>query len=389
MPGLDIPPVDARVYALLAEAGFTGEPFNPRQHRSCELVERYVLDLVIDLLDGLELRPLLEEARTAEELVAARRFAPAFHRPLRWLLERLAQAAVVTREGARYRLRHDAPEPRLDGLRAAILESDASYAPTLALLDEARAAYPRVARGETTGERALFQKISLWPAYFSNRNAYYALNNRVAARAAAARLPRAGARVLEVGAGLGSATEALLEALRDQGAALPIAAYRLTEPVAFFRRRAERTLAGARPDLPLACAGLDIDGSWGEQGIEPASFELVWGVNVLHLARDLDATLRQAFDALAPGGWLVAGEGIRPVAGQPVGAEFPFQLLDAFVDVRTDPGTRPEPGFLTAEQWTAAFARAGFAPAELVPDVVRLRALHPGFFAAAVCGRRP
>jgi hypothetical protein len=72
-----------------------------------------------------------------------------------------------------------------------------------------------------------------------------------------------------------------------------------------------------------------------------------------------------------------------------VGAELPFQLLRSFTDVEIDPVTRPTPGFLTAEHWQAALARAGFTDVTLVPDALRLRALYPGFLAAAICGRRP
>jgi SAM-dependent methyltransferase len=267
-----------------------------------------------------------------------------------------------------------------------VLAADPSYAPTLALLDEATAIYPRVARGETSGERALFQKVSLWPAYFDNRNGYYALTNRVAARAAARRLPASGARVLEVGAGLGSATAALLAEIAGQTA---LSSYRVTEPVPFFRRRAERTLPASHPGVALAFADLDLNRPWGSQGITPGGTDLVWGVNVFHLARDLDVTLREAYAALAPGAWLVIGEGIRPTPRTPVGAEFPFQLLERFADVVLDPHTRPTPGFLTAEHWLAALGRAGFTEAAMVPDVVRLRPFNPGFLAAAACGRRP
>lgn len=386
-------PVDPRVYAILAEAGFGTDLFNPRQHRSCELVEHYVLELVVHLIARLDLEGGLARRRTVAELLANGGLVPAFHRPLRWLLERLAADGLLERDGtddqARYRLPAPLPSTGLDELRAQVLASDASYAPTLALLDEAAAVYPRVASGEITGERALFQKVSLWSAYFSNRNGYYALNNRVTARVAAARLPPAGATVLELGAGLGSATEALLDELAARGARHPLAGYRVTEPVPFFRRRTERALTVTHPDLPLVFADLDLNQPWRAQGIEPGTQQLVWAVNVFHLARDLDATLREARAALAPGGWLVIGEGVRPAPGQPVGAEFPFQLLERFGDVALDPETRPTPGFLTAEHWLGALARAGFAGVETVPDVVRLRALYPGFLATAVCGRRP
>jgi hypothetical protein len=70
-----------------------------------------------------------------------------------------------------------------------------------------------------------------------------------------------------------------------------------------------------------------------------------------------------------------------------VGAEFPFRLLESFTSVRLD-ATRQTPGFLTAEEWQAAFMRAGFVDVTLVPDVFRLRAYYPGMLAAAVCGRK-
>jgi len=385
MPPFVASPVDPQLYALLAEAGFGDDVFNPHQHWSCELVEHYALRLAIDLVARLELAPLLAEPRTVEELLAARGFVPGFGPALGWLLERLALAGASTRDtDGRYRLAAPLPSPDLAALRAEGLAADASYAPAFALLDEAAALYPRVARGETDGESALFRRLPLWFAYFSNQNGYYALNNRVTARAAAARL--AGGAVLEVGAGLGSATEALLDALGERVA---LASYLATEPVPLFRRRAERTLRAAHPRAPLAFAALDMNRPWAAQGAAPGSAQLVWGVNVFHLARDLDAVLAQARATLAPGGWLVIGEGLRPRRGEPVDAELPFRLLASFTDVVLDPATRATPGFLTAEEWLAALARAGFTGLEVVPDAVRLRAYHAGMWAAAVCGRRP
>jgi SAM-dependent methyltransferase len=372
--------------AVLAEAGFDATLFNPRQHESCELVERYALALAIDLAGRLELGPALAGGVGLDELLAARGFVPRFRIALAWILDRLALAGLLSRDGAgRYRLVRPLSDPDLAPLRTAGIALDPSYAPAYALLDEAAALYPAVARGEASGEQALFRKLALWFAYFSNANSYYAINNRVAAAAVAARLAP-GAAVLEVGAGLGSATEALLERIGERGT---LGSYRLTEPVALFRRRAERTLATAYPSVPLSFGSLDINQPWAAQGIEAGSVQLVWGVNVFHLARSLPAVLAEARAAFAPGGWLVVGEGLRPFPREPVGAELPFQILESFVDVDLDPGARPTPGFLTAEEWLGALARAGFLECTLVPDAIRLRAIHPGFYAAAVCGRAP
>jgi SAM-dependent methyltransferase len=387
MTPFEVRPADPRLYSMLAEAGFGSDVFNPEQHRSCELVEVYVLTLAVELAGQLRLPALLAVARTLDEVLAAGDFVPAFRVPLRWLLRRLARAALVERDGDTYRLAAPLPAPPRTQLRAEGLARDPSYAPVYALLDEAAAIYPGVARGEVSAEAVLLRRAALWFNYFTNANAYYALNNRVAAHAAAARLPDAGGTVLEVGAGLGSATEALFEALGPRTGAL--GAYRATEPVHLFRRRAERTLGARWAGVPRASAGLDINQPWAAQDVPPGGYDLVWGVNVFHLARDLATTLREARAALVRGGWLVIGEGLRPLAGEPVGAEFPFQILESFVAVDTDDELRPEPGFLTAEQWLAALARAGFEQVEVVPDVIRLRTAYPGFLAGAVCGRRP
>lgn len=379
-------PAEPGTYEILAEAGFGDALFNPRQHRGCELADRYAVHVAIDLLHELGLAPLLAEPADVDALLAARAFVPAFRPALAWLLAWLTTAGVLVEERGRRRLAGPPPATDRPGLKAAGLENDPSYAPAYALLDEAAAIYPRVARGEVSAERALFQKVSLWASYFDNAHGYYALNNRVAAHGAAACVGD-GAAVVEVGAGLGSATQALLDALGAHAGR--IASYRFTEPVPFFRRRAERTLASTRPGVRFTFAALDLNVPWAAQGVAAGSATLVWGVNVFHLARDLRPTLEEARAALAPGGWLVLGEGIRPERGRAVGPELPFQLLDAFVDVVLDPETRSAPGFLTAEEWRSALQQAGFTDVRFVPDVIRLRALSPRFFAAAVCARRP
>jgi SAM-dependent methyltransferase len=384
---LDVQPLDPRAYAVLAEAGLGPALFNPRQHRSCVLVERYARDRTVDLCGRLGILDALRAPRSRDGVRDACGFVRAFDRALGWLLEHARQAGALQRAGDEYRLVLPTPPTAPAEIKAAGLAADPSYAPAYDLLDIAADLYPRVARGEVQGERALFLRVGLWLSYFNNANGYYALNNRVAAHAAAERLAPAGT-VLEVGAGLGSATDALLDALRARDRLPELACYRVTEPVVFFRRRAERALAAAWPDAPVRIGELDLNASWSAQGVDPGSCSLVWGVNVFHLARRLDDVLAAGREALAPGGWLVIGEGVRPAAAETVGAELPFQLLDGFHDVLLDPVTRPTAGFLTADAWHAALRRAGFSDVETVPDVARLQRYHPGLLTVAFCTRR-
>jgi len=214
------------------------------------------------------------------------------------------------------------------------------------------------------------------------------VNNWVGAAVAAARLSsRPKIRILELGAGAGSASEILLRWFDERGLLPRIERYLITEPNAFFRRRGQRELSKQYHDLPLQWGALDINLRWDTQGVAGGEFDLVYGVNVLHVAKELLFSLSQARDALAADGWLVIGECVRPYVNQPIYAELIFQILDSFTGVNTDPEIRPNPGFLTADQWRRAFTRAGFECVEVAPDVDRIREVYSHFFTGAICGQ--
>jgi len=107
----------------------------------------------------------------------------------------------------------------------------------------------------------------------------------------------------------------------------------------------------------------------------------------MHISKNLLFSLSEARAALAPDGWLVIGECVRPYDNQPIYPELMFQILDSFTDVQTNPEIRPNPGFLTAEQWRRAFSRAGFSHANVAPDIDRIREIYPHFFTGAISGQ--
>src|SRR5262249_59487700 len=103
-----------------------------------------------------------------------------------------------------------------------------------------------------------------------------------------------------------------LAEVRAAGREADVGACRMSAPVPFFRRRAQRALEAAWPGGPLSVEELDINRPWAAQDVAPGSCTLVWGVNVFHLASRLDEVLSEARAALRSGGWLVVGEGVRP-----------------------------------------------------------------------------
>jgi SAM-dependent methyltransferase len=392
MPDFNPGKPDPRLTALLAE--YPMELFDDALFQSIEWADRYSRGLAFDILERLGVLGSLDRWWSADALCCRGGFDPRFRGALVWLLERLVESgdviATETEGERRYRCGHEPRRPALEALRQAGLAIHPANRATLDLLDAAAQAYPSVARGESGGEEALFQRggPGLWLAYFHNDNPLYAVNNRVSAIAAANRLADKPAwRLLEIGAGGGSATEALLSVLAGRGLLNRIERYLVTEPSPFFRRRCARELKRKYPDLPLEIKALDIDQPWEDQGAGAGDFDLVYGVNVLHVARDLLFSLRQARASLALDGWLVAGECVRPFPDHTIYIELVFQLLEGFTRVTTDPGIRPSPGFLCPEHWQRALGAAEFSSCQLSPDHLLTRDIYPRLFIAAVCGR--
>lgn len=388
------PPRNLAVDDLLGEV--PRELFSERLYQACELVERYVSDWAVAIAQRRELEPELAQGTTARAILRSRRYPEEESPALDWLLARLAEAGHLERSpsepGPVYRLERPLPAPEVDELRSVGLAIDPAIAPTLAILDTAGEAFPKVLAGALTGEQALFTGASmqLWTQYFHNANPIYALNNRMAAIAAANRLrPGAPIRILEIGAGAGSAAEALLDELRDRGRLAEIAEYRLTEPNPMLRRRASRSLGARYPGLPLADQSYDIDQAPSGQGLPEAGFDLVFAVNVLHIAQDLGASLEWLHSLLAPGGWLVGGECQRLFPQQTIPIELIFEQLASFTQVKLDREVRGSHGFLTPEQWRQALAATGFAELTEVPNLSRIREHYPRFFSGALCARRP
>jgi len=316
--------------------------------------------------------------------------------PLDWMLRHLTARGLLEElsAGTEFRYRSLGPFPALDPapIREEQLRDEPSWIPAYVLAETVARDYPAFLRGEVTGEEVLFspRRLRLWSDYFSNDNGLYVVNNRLGALAVEQWLPRSGGVVLELGGGLGSGALALLERLEGAGRLGAIAEYRFTELVPAFLRRGEQALRTRHPGLSrVTFASLDMNRPFGEQGVAPASVSVVYAVNTLHVAHDLDFTLGEVLRALEPGGRLIVSECVRSHARQPIEAEFVFNLTETFRSPRLHPLYRPSGGFLTPGQWRGAMEAAGFVDIRFLPDIVRVQDEAPRFIAAAIGATRP
>ena len=370
--------------------------FNDSFIASFDLFEEYIARLALALFRAIGLEAACQHEASIAQAVARAGLVPATALlPVSWILAMLATRKWISaRAGAdgerRYRVEQALPELDADEILERQRAHDPRCLPSFEIAALAAAHWPAVLRGETSGEQALFgpEGIVPWVKYFSNDNPLYAISNTVGAIAAARALPAGPAAILEIGGGLGSGADTLLAQLENSGRAAQVSSYHLTEISPLFLKRAQRNLSARHPHCNFQYSALDIDRPFAQAAIAPASCSLVYGVNVLHVARDLTATLGELRKALSKGGMLVMAECVRPFPDTPLHLELIFNLLSSFRDAVLVPGWRPNGGFLTPEQWTAALAANGFDDVRIFPDIAAIRTAYPSFVVAAIVARR-
>ena len=160
-------------------------------------------------------------------------------------------------------------------------------------------------------------------------------------------------RVLEVGAGIGSATEYVLPELPAGRFE-----YTYTDISAGFFAEAETRFSTA--DTSIDYRVLDIEKDPVDQGFEAHGYDLVVAANVLHATRHLDETLAHCGTLLAPSGLLVALENQRGRGWM----DLIFGQLDGWW--RFADRYRPDHALAGPAVWRQALADAGFAESEVL-----------------------
>jgi SAM-dependent methyltransferase len=360
--------------------------FDENLRRACERLDGYIGALALELAAILELP--VGEPLQLDALFASHGWNERGRLAVAWLLETLELYGLAERAAERWRFAGGRSAVASAALREEAERAMPAARPAYEVLALCAGALPAVLRGELRGEDALFgpTTLGLWFEYFSNANPHYGPSNAITG-VAAARAARSGCCVLEFGGGGGSAAEAVLRALAEADKAP--ARYVFTELQPAFLRRGARAVQQA---LPAGCEfssnRFDINLDPAGQGLEGGRFDLAFGVNTLHLAHDLLATLANLRGLLRPGGALIVGELLRPRPDAAVHLELPFTLLEAYSNAPLLPGIRPRPGFMSARGWIRALEAAGFSEITVLPaQVERCAAIYPGFYSGAITAR--
>lgn len=176
--------------------------------------------------------------------------------------------------------------------------------------------------------------------------------NAMTAAAVAEALQRRGpgpVRILEVGAGTGATTAALLPLLQGRDGSH----YQFTDLAPAFLTTAQRTF-NEQPGIEFT--RFDLEQAPATQGLTPGSFDIVVAANVVHATADLRRSLTHLHTLLAPGGLLAL---VESTAAQRWW-DLVFGLTEGWWRF-TDTDLRPRHPLLPAETWRSLLTEQGFA----------------------------
>lgn len=159
-------------------------------------------------------------------------------------------------------------------------------------------------------------------------------------------------RILEIGAGTGSATYHILPLLKQTPCR-----YTFTDVSRYFTQQAKQAFSDY--DF-LDYRSLDISADLQAQGFEPSSYDIIIASNVLHATSDLELTLLHCRQLLADGGQLILLEGVQATPW----VDAVFGLTEgwwAFND-----SLRQDYPLLTQRQWQSALQDQGLDAEMLV-----------------------
>ena len=327
-------------------------------------LERLARSYALAALDKLGWRRSAGESVDADGLRQRLQVSGEHERLFRRMLEMVAQAGVLDEQEDRFVVAVGSGEPLPDDLlpdaeqfATAMSGRYAHGSNEIGLFRRSGGALPDVLRGDEDRLTLLFSSGEPSAADLYRKAPVARAANRMLADAVAALLrdlPEGRRlRVIEVGAGTGSATAAVLPEL-------PAGRYdyTYTDISAGFFAEAEASFGGSESAIEYRV--LDIEHDPMSQGFDAHGYDLVIASNVLHATRYLHETLAHCRALLAPSGQLVALENLR---GQGW-LDLTFGQLDGWWRFADD--YRPHHALASPAVWRRALGDSGFADAAVL-----------------------
>lgn len=347
-------------------ADYLEEEGVPRANRTALLsdLEFWSLSRALWTLETLGWKRVVGQVVNSEELRAELGVEDVHKRVFRRLLEMLARCAILeeNEDGFLVKLGNDDPLPDdlpadPDTVADDLAKQHPHGATEIGLFGRCGKSLPEVLRGRADPLTLLFSSGYPTPADLYVRAPIALAANRLlrdAVRALLTDLPSGRhLRIIEIGAGTGSATASVLPELPDGRFE-----YVYTDISAGFFAEAESRFGDGGGCIEYR--PLDIEKDPVEQGFDAHAYDLIIASNVLHATRSLNETLGHCLKLLAPSGQMVALENLRGQGWM----DLTFGQLDGWWRFADD--YRPHHALAGPEVWERALRDSGFEAVEVL-----------------------
>ncbi len=355
--------VEWREQGLPRSGGESGlEKYGELAPRLNELAGAYVVNTLLEV--GLEFR--LGTRFVASDLP---RVTPAHRRVLGSMLEMLEEGGFLQRDGDHWRVVSTPPRHDPHAMARSIRQAFPGGGPEVALLERLGELLPNVLTGGCDALQVLFPSgsLALAEAFYADsafsRTANASLRDTVASAIETSGGGRL--RVLEIGAGTGSATATVLPLLPAGRTE-----YVFSDVSPIFLGHGKKKF-GTYPFIRYEL--IDVE----REPTDYESYDVVIAANVLHATADLRKSLRHIARMVKRDGSLVLLE----VTQRDRWVDLVFGLTDGWWKF-SDRDLRPAHALLSAGKWLQVLEEVGFAGITAVPE-------HGGSGQTVLLARKP
>lgn len=318
-----------------------------------QLATVYLCQALLEL--GLDSKQAYPDAQNLMQSLAVE---PRFTRLFKRVLAILEQAGVAKQSDAGWQI-HQTPFQPANSLARQLLLDYPELESEIALVARCGENLKPIWQGRVDPLQLIFPANSPTATadFYRHSHSFAALNKLLAA--AVADLTRTASitkpcRILEIGAGTGSATYHILPQLKQRPCR-----YTFTDVSRYFTQQAKQAFSDY--DF-LDYQSLDISIDPQAQGFEPHGYDIIIASNVLHATSDLQQALIHCRQLLADGGQLVLLEGVQATPW----IDTVFGLTEGWWSFNDS--LRQDYPLLTTQQWQSALQDPGLDAEMLVLD---------------------
>ena len=352
--------------------------------------DHYLLKLIYEIMENSGIIGYLDSKTTIELIIEKQNYSPNTFKAIKWMLDRLALDGYVKNEDGYYVLTDKKMTIKTEEIMNFVDKNVPEGKTAFRMLETMAGSYPSFLKGEKSGVEIIFSpdNIDMTGNYY-RYDLYYNVHNICGAKILNDDLEkRKNPNILEIGGGLGGGTIQFLKQRIENKSGMDFN-YIFTDIANKMLRTTKKEMLTISDNLTgFEFKKLDFNEDLLRQGYEENSFDVVWGVNAIHVAKDLEYTLKQIMKILKPGGVFLISETVRPEGNLMIQQEFILNTLLDYWNVKLDENYRKTSGFLSWREWKKSLESAGFQKVETVPDMATLEKQYDNCYVSVIRGMK-